>query len=86
MGAGGVPSKGVEVTTARNLPCLFKPNSRYDRLDKNGKRVQSRWYDKEGKAIRNRDYNERGKIPSPHDHIWTWKGEEGKRGRGTPAT
>lgn len=79
MGAGGVPNCGVEISYERRLPQTHKPNSKIDRY-RDGKRVQSRWYGEDGKAERNRDYSHGGDYPFPHDHDWTWNGENGNRG------
>ncbi len=83
MGAGGVPNRGIEISVERSLKRTGKPNSRTDRY-KNGKMVQSRWYDNDGKAVRNRDYehqNAHNNHQFPHDHVWTWKGNDGIRGK-----
>ena len=80
MGAGGVPNRGVDILYDSRLDPMGKPNSRLDRYNKDGKKVQSRWYDNNGRAIRNRDYSHSGKGPFPHDHDWTWDGENGHRG------
>ncbi len=72
MGAGGIPSGGVTKMIGRvgSLPRFgVKPNSRIDLYNKNGVRVQSRWYDCNGIAFRNRDYGET--EFGVHDHVWS---------------
>lgn len=86
MGAGGVPNRGVESIVGRSgdLPTSgAKPNARYD-LYVNGKKIQSRWFDDNGYAIRNRDYkhqNAHNNHYFPHDHTWTWIGDNGRRSK-----
>ncbi len=79
MGSGGVPNRTIEITYERNLKPTGKPNSRKDRYNKNGKKIQSRWYDENGNAVRNRDYlhSSREGVKFPHDHDWK-NGERGK--------
>ena len=80
------PSGGVEKFVGRlgDLITEGKPNSRADLYDKNGAKIQSRWYGPDGKVIHNRDYIHGGKdkgIPFPHDHKWNLN-ENGKLERG----
>lgn len=71
MGSGGVPNRTVEISYERSLKTIGKPNSRVDKYNQNGKKVQSRWYDKKGKAVRNRDYTHSNpNVIVPHDHVW----------------
>lgn len=71
MGSGGVPNRTVEISYERSLKTIGKPNSRVDKYNQNGKKLQSRWYDKNGKAIRNRDYTHSNpNVKVPHDHAW----------------
>ena len=79
MGSGGVPNRTIEVSYERRLKLTGKPNTRVDRYDKYGNKVQSRWYDKNGKAERNRDYSHssKGNVSFPHDHSWN-NGSRGK--------
>lgn len=79
MGAGGASVHGSNEIFDRKLDSRGKPNSRSDRY-RNGVKVQSRWYDSKGKAVRNRDYKHGGNVKFPHDHLWTWNGDEGARG------
>lgn len=67
------PSGGVDRFVGRlgDLNTEGKPNSRADLYNKNGEKIQSRWYDAEGKAIHNRDYKHGGNWTFPHDHEWT---------------
>ncbi len=80
MGAGGATNQGTNHIECSKLSKTGKPNSKAIRL-KNGQIVQVRWYDKNGKAIKNRDYSHAGKgVEFPHDHGWSWQGENGQRG------
>jgi hypothetical protein len=80
------PSGGIEKVTGRlgDLPTKGAPNSRKDLYNKNGEKIQSRWYDSDGNVTHNRDYIHGGKdkgIPFPHDHEW-YRNENGKPERG----
>ncbi|GEM_PF-4760605 len=61
------PSCGVERFVGRlgDLKTKGKPNSRADLYNKNGEKIQSRWYDADGKVTHNRDYKLGGKGPFP---------------------
>lgn len=77
------PSGGVEKFAGRlgDLKTEGKPNSRADLYNKNGEKIQSRWYGPDGKVTHNRDYIHGGKWPFPHDHEWT-PNDNGEPSRG----
>ena len=84
MGAGGIPNRSVEITHARSLKIIHKPNMKVNRLNEYGELIQSRWYDNEGKAVRNRDFKHQDSHKNhffPHDHSWTWDNDIGHRNK-----
>lgn len=69
-----------------SLPTTSKPNSTKDLLNPDGTIKQRRIYDNEGKALKDIDYNHGGNEEFPHEHDWTWNGDNPNRGTAKPVS